>query len=198
MKKIIILSLIILLVGCNQSESTTTKELPNQSVDLVIEKDEKLVMELISQPTIDAQLQLLYKKYVHLLNRDDTLLGVDENESGIRDDIEAFIDALEVTEPIRNVIKQGARYSQKNLYHDFTDNTRDNYSIARRIAGDFDKVMSCQKYLGMDINDRLNIGKTLQALTYNTKNRTLAYLKYNRILSGSSFVLLPAEEENCE
>ncbi len=43
-----------------------------------------------------------------MLDRSDSLTGTDENNDGIRDDIEAFIDALEVTEPVRKALKQNA------------------------------------------------------------------------------------------
>ncbi len=54
-------------------------------------------MELKAQRTIDDQLRLLYERF-EPCDRSDSLTGTDANNDGIRDDIEAFIDALEVTD----------------------------------------------------------------------------------------------------
>lgn len=69
--------------------------------------------ELKSQPTINDQFAILYNKFDYTLDRRDSLPGPDENKDGIRGDIEAFINALELSEPVRNALKQNACYIQK-------------------------------------------------------------------------------------
>ncbi len=72
-------------------------------------KTPELVKELKSQPTINDQFAILYNKFDYTLDISDSLPGPDENKDGI----EAFINALEVSEPVRNALKQNARYIQK-------------------------------------------------------------------------------------
>ncbi len=183
--------MILVLVGCNESEDDPP------SVDNITTSPE-LVEELRKQPTINAQFGVLYDNFGHLLDRSDSLTGLDENNNGIRDDIDAFINLLEISEPVRNALKQNARNYQENLYYDFSDRTDENYSKAYDISKKHLKVIACSGFVGIPVQDSTNIGKTFTALTYNTKARTLGYLAYNRILDGSTWTLLPDEEQYCE
>ncbi|MGR5299294.1 chromosome partitioning protein ParA [Vibrio mediterranei] len=164
-----------------------------------IEKTPELVQALKAQPTIDGQLRLLYDRYEPMLDRSDSLTGPDENQDGIRDDIEAFINALEVTDPVRNVIKQSARDRQKNLYYDdWSNNSDDNITKAWRMGDEYEKILACYQFVGVDIDDIINTEDTLTALTYNTKARTMNYIAYNHLQDGSYSVSLPAEAQYCE
>jgi len=193
MKRMIPL-LFLLLFGCNISDEETN---PDDSVTTVI-KTPELIEELKAQSTIDDQFSILYDKFEPTLDRSASLTGVDENNDGIRDDIEAFIDALEVSEPVRNVLKQDARQTQENLYYDFTENNNANVGKAIEIANKYNKVIACKDYVGFDIDDLINTSNTIVALTYNTKARTMAYLAYNHLLDGTVSVSLKAEEKHCE
>jgi len=82
----------IVIVGCNESNEGSDEHLV---VISNIEKTPELVAELKAQETIDDQLRLLYDRFEPLLDRSESLTGTDVNNDGIRDDIEAFIDALE-------------------------------------------------------------------------------------------------------
>ncbi|MBF7101748.1 chromosome partitioning protein ParA, partial [Photobacterium damselae] len=128
----------------------------------------------------------------------ESLTGPDENNDGIRDDIGAFIDALEVEEPVRNALKQEARYFQNNLKYDWSEKTDANIDKAMAMGGEFLKVIACQDFVGIPVRDATNTSKTITALTYNTKARTMAYLAYNHLKDGSVSTLLPAEEQYCE
>ena len=188
--------LLLLLIGCNESDKETNPdaEWPITS----IQKTPELIQELQAQPTIDDQFSVLYDKFEPLLDRSDSLTGPDENNDGIRDDIGAFIDALEVEEPVRNALKQHARYTQKNLYHDFSQKTDANIEKAVRMGNEYLKVIACEKFVGINVDDGINTSRTITALTYNTKARTMAYLAYNHLKDGSVRTLLPAEAQYCE
>lgn len=186
--------LFLLLFGCNISDEETS---PDDPVTTVI-KTPELIEELKAQSTIDDQFSILYDKFEPTLDRSASLTGVDENSDGIRDDIEAFIDALEVSEPVRNVLKQDARQTQENLYYDFTENNNTNVDKAIEIANKYNKVIACKDYVGFDIDDLINTSNTIVALTYNTKARTMAYLAFNHLLDGTVSVSLKAEEKYCE
>lgn len=185
----------IVIVGCNESNEGSDEQLV---VISNIEKTPELVAELKAQETIDDQLRLLYDRFEPLLDRSESLTGTDVNNDGIRDDIEAFIDALEVTEPVRMALKQEARQAQESLYHDWGEKTDANIRKALGIADRYGKVLACKEFVGIPVRDRTNTASTLDALTYNTKARTMAYLAYNHLLDGSVSTLLDAEAHYCE
>ncbi|MEZ8130726.1 chromosome partitioning protein ParA [Enterovibrio norvegicus] len=194
------LPLLLLLSGCNLSDSAPQNAENNTDNTPITDVDvpEEIIQELKEQPTVDAQFGVLYGQYDHLLDRTDSLTGTDENQNGIRDDIETFINLLDVTEPVRSALMQDARQKQENLYHDFSEKTDENIDKAWEIADKYSAVIACKGYVGMDVDDRIGTSKTLTALTYNTKSRTLAYLAFNRLLDGSIATLLDEKEEYCE
>ncbi|CAH6949581.1 Chromosome partitioning protein ParA [Vibrio chagasii] len=189
---------VMLIVGCKESNEPNAAVVEQPSVISHIEKTPELVAELKAQETIDDQLRLLYERFEPMLDRSDSLTGTDANNDGIRDDIEAFIDALEVPEPVRKALKQNAHYTQENLYHDFSQNTDANIKKALDISSQYDKVLACEEFVGIDIDDGINTSNTITSLTYNTKARTMAYLAYNHLQDGSVSTLLPAEAKYCE
>ncbi|CAH6984693.1 Chromosome partitioning protein ParA [Vibrio chagasii] len=189
---------VMLIAGCKESNEPNATAVEQPSVISHIEKTPELIAELKAQPTIDDQLRLLYERFESMLDRSDSLTGVDENKDGIRDDIEAFIDALEVTEPVRKALKQNAHYTQENLYHDFSQKTDANIKKALYISDKYDKVIACKEFVGIDVDDRINTSNTITALTYNTKARTMAYLAYNHLQDGSVSTSLKAEAKYCE
>ncbi|EGQ7930264.1 chromosome partitioning protein ParA [Vibrio vulnificus] len=188
------------VAGCNSSsDSRSTSPSPASATPSIqIEKTDELIATLKSQKTINDQLMVIYERYEPLLDRSDSLTGPDTNQDGIRDDIEAFIDALEVTEPVRNVLKQKARYSQEAISHDFESATDENERLSYKISEKYNKVLACYDYLKVSVEDSTQISRKVRALTYNTKARTLAYLAYNRLLNGTGSKLLSPEERYCE
>ncbi|MEZ8200504.1 MULTISPECIES: hypothetical protein [Vibrio] len=196
MKKLLLFALLF-LAGCNQQNTTPSDPNHNQHHQS-LKKTPALAAELKAQPTIDDQFTLLYRKFDYTLDRSDSLTGRDKNKDGIRDDIEAFINALEVSEPVRNALKQDALQTQKNLYYNWSEKTEANVDKAMAIGDEYDKVIACKKFVRIPVRDRTNTSKTITALTYNTKARTVAYLTYNHLLDGSVSTSLPAEEQYCE
>ncbi|ELV8652318.1 chromosome partitioning protein ParA, partial [Vibrio vulnificus] len=186
--------------GCNSSgESRSTLPSPTSATPSIqIDKTDELIATLKSQKTINDQLTVIYERYEPLLDRSDSLTGPDTNQDGIRDDIEAFIDALEVTEPIRNALKQDARSAQENISYDFSDKTEPSISKATEISKKFDRALACYEFVGIEVDDIINSSRLLMSLTYNTKKRTLAFLSYNRLLNGSTSVMLAPEAMYCE
>ncbi|HAT8542770.1 chromosome partitioning protein ParA [Vibrio vulnificus] len=188
------------IAGCYSSgESRSTSPSPATATPSIqIEKTDELIATLKSQKTINDQLMVIYERYEPLLDRSDSLTGADTNQDGIRDDVEAFIDALEVTEPIRNALKQDARSAQENISYDFSDKTEPSISKATEISKKFDRALACYEFVGIEVDDIINSSRLLMSLTYNTKKRTLAFLSYNRLLNGSTSVMLAPEAMYCE
>ncbi|KXO13126.1 UPF0325 protein YaeH [Moritella sp. JT01] len=189
------LILFLLLSGCKNANNESNNE---QTPVTKIDKTPELIQELKDQPTIDDQFSIIYDKFEPILDRSDSLTGPDENADGIRDDVEAFIDALEVTEPVRKALKQDAKFMQENLHYDFSEKNDTNIVKALEIANKHNKVIACKRFVGIPVRDRTNTSRTIEALTYNTKSRTMAYLTYNHLLDGSTSISLPAKEEYCE
>lgn len=187
----------LLLVGCDDDDINANNN-TDDDVQSVIEKTPELIGLLQSQETINDQFGVLYEQFEPLLDRSDSLTGVDVNNDGIRDDIEAFIEALEVEEPVRNALKQNARYTQENLYYDFTEKTDANINKAMTMGAKYVKVIACKDFVSIPVRDATNTGRTIRALTYNTKARTMAYLAYNHLQNGSVSTLLSAEAQYCE
>ncbi|EJO9874489.1 chromosome partitioning protein ParA [Vibrio vulnificus] len=188
------------IAGCNSSgDSRSTSPSPaTVTPSIQIEKTDELIATLKSQKTINDQLMVIYERYEPLLDRSDSLTGPDTNQDGIRDDIEAFIDALEVTEPVRKALKQDARSAQENISHDFSDKTESSVSKATEISKKFDQALACYEFVGVEVDDIINSSRLLMSLTYNTKKRTLAFLSYNRLLNGSTSVMLAPKATYCE
>ncbi|MEZ8143896.1 chromosome partitioning protein ParA [Enterovibrio sp. FF113] len=212
-KTLFTIAIILSLMGCNHSTSNPNTRStppsndapPSSEPDTETDTDNKeeestssFSMELRAQPSVDDQLGLIYEHFDHTLDRTDSLTGTDANQDGIRDDIEEFLNMLEVEEPVRNALKQNARHVQDNLHYDFTEDTPENEDLAFEISKNYLKVIACEGFLGMPVRDMTNTSKTLVALTYNTKARTMAFLAYNRLLDGNYYKMLDDKEEYCE
>ncbi|WP_252025185.1 chromosome partitioning protein ParA [Vibrio sp. SCSIO 43136] len=196
-KGIILLALSVGLLGANLSTVQSASKDKGVVVEK-IEKSEELRQLLLDQESIDRQFGVLYERFEHILDRSDSLSGPDENGDGIRDDIEAFIEALEVSTPIRNVIKQNARHFQAHLQYDLSEDSEENRKFAIKLGDEYLKVISCMNYLKIPSREQTNISKVIKALTHNTKVRTKAYIWYNHLQDGSVSFLLPNEERYCE
>ncbi|MBX3609436.1 MAG: hypothetical protein KF871_06020 [Hydrogenophaga sp.] len=119
------------------------------------------------------------------LDRSDDIRGLDTDNNGIRDDIDAWIAALPITDVQKRAAQQMARVQQAKLVANLTDKTSLQLLGDRSMAG-----VSClvdvfkpNNQMGYDLIDQI------EANTANTKNRAMQYLAYNRAVSGSSGTL---------
>ncbi|WP_064604966.1 hypothetical protein [Photobacterium sp. J15] len=199
LRTLIVMDMMLLLLnGCN---SSTTDNLPivdhSNLQQISIPQTPELLSELDGK-NINEQLTILYGKYEPLLDRSGSLLGIDNNNDGIRDDVGAFIDALVVSEQVRKAIRQQARQFQKILAHDFTMNTEEAYKRAVDINTGHLKSSACMEYNGIHIDDEIDTVRTLIALTYNTRARAYAYLSWKNKMDGLITTLVESKEESCE
>jgi hypothetical protein len=117
-----------------------------------------------------------------------TLLGIDSNNNGVRDDVERWIFA-EYDEPIvQAVAMQNARAFQIILV--------DPSTTAKITTKFMEQINDCTSYyqlLAEDYNDTIVIprGKSLykeqRPLILNTRERSRAYYEYNQALSGGVY-----------
>ena len=123
-----------------------------------------------------------------------TLLGIDSNNNGVRDDVERWI-YMTYNHPIeRGLFMQSARAYQKVIVDPGRAHETKKY---------IDASSSCRyywlennSYLGSKYEFR-HPTKELKKVEFNTLERHIAYKKYNGVLSGGVYSVLPAEHEKC-
>jgi len=124
---------------------------------------------------------------------DSTLLGVDVNENGVRDDVERYI-VIKYQDHHKIVTEIGlqmARAYQKAIAAGSTANKSDRYIL---------DAMECNFYFRYDateFGDPVLIDHTIDIknIQLNTKSRVYAYLEYDRVFSGGVYSLTPADQE---
>ena len=115
------------------------------------------------------------------LNHDNTLLGPDKDNNGIRDDIDAYIATLPYTEVQKKAVKQHAKALSSSLTVDTTDKT-----ALLKVADGMSRASWCTfTKLGGDLAPKIKADN--EKMIVNTKNRFLQYEKFNAALSGEIF-----------
>lgn len=118
---------------------------------IVLSEQDRQALE--SASTTKAQLAYLLQHFEPILNRDDSLKGVDADENGIRDDVDEFINALMVPENERGFYQQSARYTQTVFDYDYSGGTEIDTEIAYARAVKYDVVINCMIQLNLDWDD---------------------------------------------
>ena len=141
----------------------------------------------LADQVADAERSGKYPK----LDRSSDIAGPDANGNGVRDDIEAWINAQPVTEPQRKALMQKARALQRTLSVDFTDKAAvqsagEQTMAATNCGGD--RFTPLAKYIELS-------GK-IEAMTANTRERAMRYLQYSKARSGSVTTL--PNSDTCE
>lgn len=129
-----------------------------------------------------------------VLDRTDSLAGIDANANGVRDDIERHIER-KYTEPAqRRAAMRSAKAFQDMLLVDKRDETA---LEAVSFRGTLAIVCSIPAFPGeAGAMEGTAMSRDLESMTANTKARLLAYLAYNKARSGS--VSTMPREPNCD
>ena len=125
-----------------------------------------------------------------------TLLGIDVNDNGVRDDVERWIYmTYKDKHPIYiDIAMQAARGYKSVLEHP---------EKAKEIHGKVRKAVQCEMYYSLfaDLyNEPLLVKEDITSkyfrhkIYFNTKNRMDTYRKYDTLLSGDSYTL-PSDKE---
>jgi hypothetical protein len=143
----------------------------------------------VIQQLNDAEKQGLLPK----LNRDNTITGSDTNHNGVRDDIEAYIESLPDTPEQKSALRQDARVINEAMTVDVT-----NQKLLENVSLKIERAVRClgRKYTKHGVSTKK--GKEIQAFMVNTKERFIAYQKYNMARSGSVSSSLPWSEDGCD
>lgn len=117
-----------------------------------------------------------------------TLLGIDSNNNGVRDDVErkvilTYREPIKV-EPLMATVKIGQEILENPI------------GLAKEHSVKMDRVGDCWSYISEvapELIDELGNVKFYEKNMYNTEERIRAYLDYNRELSGGVYGSGPAD-----
>lgn len=126
---------------------------------------------------------------------DSTLLGIDSNNDGVRDDIERKVYATYPKAIQRAVMMQAFRAKQKMLADpDMVDNAK---VWEKRVT----KYIDCTRYLYM-YKKQARISRKEASLIsewqFNNKARVKTYIDYNKALSGGVYSINKPKLEDCD
>lgn len=119
------------------------------------------------------------------LDRSSSLAGPDADRDGIRDDINKWIDGQAFSQPEKKAVDQLARTMQQTLLV----NSNDKQEARGAADAVFVAVRCTRRAFEPGSSKPSQIVKHLEAITANTKERTMQYIKYNAALSGMVFEL---------
>ncbi|HEY2419744.1 MAG TPA: hypothetical protein VGH84_17645 [Steroidobacteraceae bacterium] len=135
--------------------------------------------------TLAQQIEQLERKGGYpTLDRSDDIAGPDTNKNGVRDDIEAWINTLNVTEPQRKALMQDARATQRALLVDLTDK-----AAVQRVGEGLMASNHCGAIRFKPFAEFIGPSQKIEAMTANTRERAARYMQYNKARSGSSTTL---------
>lgn len=119
------------------------------------------------------------------LDRSSSLSGPDANHDGIRDDINRWIDTQPYSQPEKNAVSQLALTVQRTLLVDIKDKR-----AARRVAEAVYAAIGCVRLTFEPKSPKPSqITSHLEAITANTKDRAMQYIRFNSALDGMVFEL---------
>lgn len=140
------------------------------------------VASTTAEPSLTEQIKALEASgVVPKLDRSSSIKGPDQDLNGVRDDIDAWIAALPITDTQKKAATQEAKSTQKALLVDLTD------QLALQAVGDeaMAGIVCLKDTFEPKYQEGSKLSAKLEAMTVNTKERTVQYIKYNRARSGS-------------
>jgi hypothetical protein len=118
------------------------------------------------------------------LDRSDSIAGPDANQNGVRDDIEAWINSLNVTDLQRKALMQEAKSLQQTLLVDLT-----NQAALQQVGDSLMASGKCGEDRFTPLEEFFKLSDKIEAMTANTRQRAERYMQYNKARSGSVTVL---------
>lgn len=137
------------------------------------------------QQTPAERIALLEKSgAIPTLDRTNSIAGPDANTNGVRDDVEAYINAQYPAAAQKAAALQVGRTIQNELLVDKT-----NQSALKALAIAEDRAVNCvySKFDGTGSSKKPSVvvGE-IESVTTNTKERLLAYLAFSKALNGTT------------
>jgi hypothetical protein len=118
------------------------------------------------------------------LDRSSDIAGPDVNQNGVRDDIEAWINAQPVNDGQRKALMQKAQALQKTLLVDLKDPAALQRTGEGLAASSHCGLIQFSPYATFS-----KLSGKIESMTANTRQRAERYMKYNAARSGSSTTL---------
>ena len=135
-----------------------------------------------AEPSLAEQIKALEASgALPKLDRSSDIKGPDQNLNGVRDDIDAWIAAMPITEIQKKAAAQIARSTQNALLVDTKDKAAMDSVGDESMAG----IVCLKDTFEPNYQEGSKLSSKLEAMTVNTKERTIQYIKYNRAASGS-------------
>lgn len=127
------------------------------------------------------------------LERTDSILGIDQDQNGIRDDIDAYIAKKYTDERQKKAVQQFAKNSQLKLAVNLDDEV-----ALQASSHEADRATACvYRTFKSDPNiDASDVIDEIGNITTNTKKRLQAYYKYSDALDG--FVFTIPQRDYCD
>lgn len=179
--KFLIVPLVSILMGCNggsENESPPNDRLPP---DPQVSPGEKIKsLELAGS--------------IPKLEREPTLVGIDNDNNGIRDDVDSYIEVNYSAPYQRSAVEQLAKALQHTLVVDITD-----MNAVKNANRKLTEAVYCiySRFDGSNGSKQPGqVSQELESITPNTKERLLTYLAFSKALDGTSWSL--PEGDTCE
>jgi len=118
-----------------------------------------------------------------------TLLGIDSNNNGVRDDVERWIyKTYKDKHPIHiDIAMQGAKEKQKIIFNPLEAKNEHNTTVSALYCESYFAIC-IDKAMEYAIDERINGGK-LKQIIFNTLERKEQNRKYHQLISGHSYSL---------
>ncbi|WP_133154222.1 MULTISPECIES: hypothetical protein [Vibrio] len=175
--RFLIVPLVSMFMGCNDLRKI--EEVPNDKLPP-------------AAPVSEEELEL--PETLPSLEREPTLVGVDNDDNGIRDDIERYIDNNYLELDQKQAAGQYAKALQHTLVVDLTDINA--VKSANRKLSEADHCIYSRFDGSNNSTQPAQVSQELESITTNTKERLLAYLAFARALDGTSWSI--PKGDTCE
>ena len=120
-----------------------------------------------------------------------SLLGVDSDKNGIRDDVDRFI-AEEYPEPLEHAM---AEMNAKTFVNVFKDPEN---AYERKLDLSTSEYINCKLYIKHKLKKDVGNMNNIDSVVINTPERSKAYFIYNQSFSGHSFKMeMSMTEKDC-
>jgi len=180
-KTLLLVTLLLLLLGITLSleddtlpstrtTSTQVKAASSSNIAVTYEK---------SSPTTHKDSEYFLPTLSDTKTNNSTLLGIDSNNNGIRDDVE-----IKIIQTYKEPVKIELMFSYAKLAQDIL---LEPISQAQVLEKRMSKIADCSIYLlqqGITLENEIDF---YEEATYNTKQRIQAYLDFNKALSGGIY-----------
>ena len=120
-----------------------------------------------------------------------TLLGIDVDNNGVRDDVQVWIESKFADKPnLKNAMLQRAKYYQLEIAN--ADNKEESIKYSRKVSD----TKRCLSVIATEMsgNSLPDLTMEIIKITFNTKDRILAFKKINENFSGQVISSVSREE----